>query len=768
MTEFSIEYNPYRVKCCFKKNGKFLNSANKIQAKADSRLQAILSPSTNWSGLAEEIVKTCNDSEIKIVFRGRRIDFDDLKYCIDEYKGSTHFSLEFTDCKNDNDIISELDGIFSDIKGKNLPQFSKVDENGRNIFTAYEESKNGRFEVSVIATMSSGKSTLINSLLHTELLPSENRACTATIAQILDNDDMDHYEAECLNSEREVIYPRTNVTLENIKQFNADEAVRYINIEGSIPAIPSDKIRLCLRDTPGPNNSRNENHGAITRSIIKDSNAVVLYVMNAENFAIKDDKNLLQDIASEMKRSGKQSRDRFIFVLNKCDVLDEEKGETVELFLRDVRDYLKGFGIIDPILIPTSAELALLIRKTWKGEKLSRKQENAKNGNIDRFISDPRLHFEKYATLTPSIREKLANQVERSCETEDKEEQEAIIHSGIPAVEETITEYIEKYAYPIKVYDAIHDIVAILEELDMKSKFDNSIAEDSDRLEKVREQIALAKKKHDDGNALYGKFKSEIEAFSIDDSVNEKNEIFRLESELSEITEQYSDLDKVDKDDAINLIEHFKKTITEYQSECECRLRRAIEDELFKKCSDMLSTYKNMVRGILEEIEIDGFDFGKLSEFSSLNISGVDDVMKRNESVRMKTETRTKKNPEREGFFGWLKFWKPWEITYEVKVKDGINVNVKKVILDSIGTFRFSISQNISNMLAQARQQVTTYKDIFNKNIDKLEDGIGKVLKQLEAETKESSQIESRVKENKELSQWVTETEKRIRTILDF
>lgn len=91
------------------------------------------------------------------------------------------FSLKFEETKNDADIIGELDRIFEEIKARRLSDFEKKNSEGKDIFDAYEEVKNGIFEVSVIATMSSGKSTLINSLLHTELLPSENKACTAIL-----------------------------------------------------------------------------------------------------------------------------------------------------------------------------------------------------------------------------------------------------------------------------------------------------------------------------------------------------------------------------------------------------------------------------------------------------------------------------------------------------------------------------------------------------------------------------------------------------------
>lgn len=371
MTNFSIEYNPYLVNCIFKKNGKVLNEKSKIGAKANQRLQVLLGESVNWKGLLDEIACACDDDEIKIFFKGRKIDFEDLQYTINLYKGPVKFELDFEQTKNDADLIGELDGIFNDIKEKGLPEFSKKNDEGKDIFEAYEEVKNGIFEVSVIATMSSGKSTLINSLLHTELLPSENAACTATICRILDNDNMDNYEAECYAADHKtIVYPRREITINDMKGYNTDEKVTYIDIEGSIPAIPSDKIRLCLRDTPGPNNSGNTNHERLTKTIIKKTNAVILYVMNAENMEANDDKQLLTDISDEMKRAGKQSRDRFIFVINKCDALDEEKGETLDTILDKARDYLKRFGIIDPTLIPTSAKLALLIRKIEMGKSL--------------------------------------------------------------------------------------------------------------------------------------------------------------------------------------------------------------------------------------------------------------------------------------------------------------------------------------------------------------------------------------------------------------
>lgn len=767
MTNFSIEYNPYLVNCIFKKNGKVLNEKSKIGAKANQRLQVLLGESVNWKGLLDEIACACDDDEIKIFFKGRKIDFEDLQYTINLYKGPVKFELDFEQTKNDADIIGELDGIFNDIKEKGLPEFREKNDEGKDIFEAYEEVKNGIFEVSVIATMSSGKSTLINSLLHTELLPSENAACTATICRILDNDNMDNYEAECYAADHKtIVYPRREITINDMKGYNTDEKVTYIDIEGSIPAIPSDKIRLCLRDTPGPNNSGNTNHERLTKTIIKKTNAVILYVMNAENMEANDDKQLLTDISDEMKRAGKQSRDRFIFVINKCDALDEEKGETLDTILDKARDYLKRFGIIDPTLIPTSAKLALLIRKNRNGEKLTRK-ENVELGSINDFVDNELLHFEKFATLTPTVREELQAQVEKYHEDEESLDLEALIHTGVPAVEGTIREYIEKYAYPMKIKDAIKDIVSILNELDMKTKFEKSIASDSEKLAKVRKQIAEAKKKHDESKVVHDFYKEKISQFKID-TLNVSEKHYVVDKELRKILDPYNGKTEIDKIQADSMISLFQQKLEQYQRECESKLNSEIDNKIFYECEKILNEYTLIIQSILASIEIEGFDFKKISKFSKIEIPNVYNIKVRNEKIRYRKETRWKDNPEREGFFGFFKFWEPWQIPYTVSVKDGIDVNVWNIVSNIMSVFSNSIKENISSMFGQAEKQIEEYKKMFNNNIDVLGNEISKILEQLDKDTQKSDELKKRVEANQELAFWVSEKEREINELLRF
>ena len=768
MTNFSIEYNPYLVKCIFKLNGKVLNSNNRIGAKSNERLQILLGELGNWKGLLREIDNRCDDDKILLHFKGRKIDYDDLRYTLQLYPEKEKFQLSFEEVsKNDNNIIAALDKIFAEIKEKNIPEFKVPNKDGKDIFAAYEEVKNGIFEVSVIATMSSGKSTLINALLHTELLPSANDACTATIARILDNDDMDGYEAECYAAdEKTIIHRRSIVDAEKLEKYNSDKNVAYIDIEGNIPAIDSDKIRLCLRDTPGPNNSRDENHGRLTQSIIKRTNAVVLYIINATNNGVKDDKALLQSIAAEMARAGKQSRDRFIFVINKCDELDEEKGETIEKLLQNTREYLKECGITEPTLIPTSARLALLVRKDRNHEHLSRKEKKELD-QVEDFVENELLHFEKYATLTPTVREYLQKQVDKYHENEDDWDLEAVIHSGVPAVEQTIKEYIDKYAYPIKINDAITDIVRILDELDMRAKFAESLAKDEKKLEQVRGQIDQAQKKHQDSESVYQDFKSKIENLEIE-GINEEDEKFAVERQLEVITKAHCGLGYVDKAEADRLILEFQGDLEVLQRKCEQNLNREIDLNIFQKCNVILENYAELVRSILGNIEIEGYDFQRINSFERIRISNINDLKLKNQHDRFRTETRWKDNPAREGFWGFFKFWEPKEISYTVQVKDGVDVDVDNIIISIMDDFTESLKDNISSMFEQANRQMKGYKETFKSNIDSLKSEIEKILFELSEKTKQSEVLKKEVEKNRKKANWVAQEEEKIRNLLTF
>ena len=99
--------------------------------------------------------------------------------------------------------------------------------------------------------------------------------------------------------------------------------------------------------------------------LAESSKPLVLYVLNATQLAINDDNALLTEVAESMKVGGKQSKDRYIFVLNKLDSFKAGEDD-INSVIQNARTYLADKGIENPNIYPASALTALEIRSDFK------------------------------------------------------------------------------------------------------------------------------------------------------------------------------------------------------------------------------------------------------------------------------------------------------------------------------------------------------------------------------------------------------------------
>lgn len=150
------------------------------------------------------------------------------------------------------------------------------------------------FDVIVVATMSAGKSTVINALIGKELLHSANEATTATIAQITDNDAMPigEFIGRRFDKSGNEVNGLQKVSLETLKEWNSLPDTKLIQLEGNVIGIHErENVRLVITDTPGPNNNQDTEHARTTMQHIQDSvrNPLILYILNATQLGTNDD-----------------------------------------------------------------------------------------------------------------------------------------------------------------------------------------------------------------------------------------------------------------------------------------------------------------------------------------------------------------------------------------------------------------------------------------------------------------------------------------------
>ena len=506
MKNVSISYNPYKLTTHITVDEMELaeNSELRERSADGNRLQ-------EWvEDLPDMLLKEFNDNKFAVSFHGTIMDYEDLKEVLDEAQEQHKFwyHLKWEKAQEAADKEKLIDEVFREIQNGPFEEL-KSDE----IKTAFQNAKSKDFEVCVVATMSAGKSTLINAMLGKELMPSKAEACTAMITRIKDVDRLkDSFRAEVYRKGRiSESYEKLNYS--TMERLNEDDTVDEVRVYGNMPFVSSDELSLVLVDTPGPNNARDDSHEEVQQNALgKSSKALVLYIMTNE-YGTDDDEITLRRVANTMSVGGKQSKDRFLFVVNKMDSRNKNDGSTEET-LDQVREYLKAQGINNPNLFPVAALPALNIRRVEK-EKVDEDIEEETEYLIRKLNRNEQLHLEKYASLPGNEKEDIEEQL-KEIRKEWKEKvgekyenpQEALIHTGIISIEAAIRQYVEKYAKTARIKNLVDTFAHVMEELDYNEKAKIQL----ERYQEKRDEISRKIEEENLNLHNYGKASSDAEA----------------------------------------------------------------------------------------------------------------------------------------------------------------------------------------------------------------------------------------------------------------
>lgn len=306
------------------------------------------------------------------------------------------------------------------------------------------EEKN-KVSVKVFATMSSGKSTLINGLLQQKLMPSANLACTAKITKIVDRgQEKDDFSVRAYTKEDEtLLYSTSDPDYATMQMINKDTTVEYVQINKKIPFNKSEKINLSIVDTPGPNNSRNIDHEEIMSKELENLyGSIVIYIINATQFGINDDAEVLKKLHSKVTLYPTNST-KVIFVVNKMDQIDTNE-EDIGEFLENVKEYLEDHEFRNPQIYPVSSLTALNIRTLLQTPNINEDDDEiySTRALIRKLNRNKDLHLETYSypsisSMSFRASSKIAIELQNAEENNDKIGQ-ALIHSGIRNIEESI------------------------------------------------------------------------------------------------------------------------------------------------------------------------------------------------------------------------------------------------------------------------------------------------------------------------------------------
>lgn len=627
MKEMLIKYNPYRLETTILVDGDAPQQKSKLNF-ADRRLQ-------EWiEELPEIIFEEYRTRQFKITFHGTVLDYEDIESMKNEAKkDGFNIELEHIPAKEVADKENSISEIFDEIQRGPFAELKQPD-----VVKAFNMAKSSDFEVNVVATMSAGKSTLINSLLRQKLMPAKQEACTATITEIKDTDG-DCFVAKVYNADGELIQTYPELTFEIMEKLNGDPNVSKIRAEGNIPFVESEDVSLVLIDTPGPNNSRDPEHKAATyRMLSESSKAVVLYILNATQLAVNDDYNLLSHVADSMRVGGRQSRDRFIFVVNKLDEFKQGE-DSVDAALNKVRDYLKDNGIENPNVYPASALTALEIRTLLtEGNNKFDYAVGMANLKVQMFNEVEEMHFETKAPLTPSVRGQLEMRLSEARNNGDAKG-EALIHCGIVPIEMAIQMYVQKYAKTAKIRNIVDTFSKRLESAKSFETTKKEIAENQDKHKEILANIEKIERKLASGEEAKS-FKARIDKINYDSEIKKlANEI--VKSAQKKVTEQLASAEnRMDKKEAKQVCERFARFTENLRAEIQVKLEELITNHVTKNANDLLEEYRKKIAELAQDVNIGGIAIDPF-EIMKGSIEGLSDI-----NVIMSEAEKTEKNWE--------------------------------------------------------------------------------------------------------------------------
>ena len=754
MKTVKIKYNPYLLKTDITIDGKEPQSNSSLHF-GKQRMQ-------EW---AEKFVKIFideyRDANVTMEFTGSLDDYNDLKETIEASSDIINVAKWSHNCIQDvEEVEKEVIKIFNEI------QQGPVDKlKDQVIIDSFKQATSAQFCINVVATMSAGKSTLINALLGKKLMPMAQMATTATIVRIIASNS-EYFSAIAKNQKDEEVAREENISYETMKAWNSDERISSIDIYGPIPCVNNVGMRLVLIDTPGPNNSRDERHKAMTYGMLESSEkSLVLFVINATTEGTDDESALMDYVSECMKNGGKQSRDRYIFAVNKLDTYDPENDSVAEV-LAAVKKTLDKRDIVEPNLFPAAALPCLQIR-----DKEIKKRELRSYESL--IEESDEFKFDEYYQLNHlpvSSRIRLENSNNEYSETE--------LHTGIPSIEEAIRLYVNKYARTMKVRDLVDSFNQRLKSLKAVAEFEKQLRDNKEEKERLLSEIATMEEQISSGQSATN-YKELID--NVDTSKTIQSEVNKLSSFLTRIdklTHSYDNRTKVPKYEAERIVEDLESKREDMIEQLESRLS-SIYNNCFKSSYEMIiNQYRQKLSKLGFKTSDDQFEFNPI-DFIGEELYDIDSVLRRAtyEKDEGRYVSRTEKytvkqersifNPKR--WFGDKYYYETKERTvreWEANIVEYVNMST--VVESYFEPLYEEIVSAKSAIVEHITDETKRLKETLKKQIKEVEKILAEKLNEVRKRVSDADRTQKEIEEQESNLKWMNGIITRVNNLINY
>lgn len=763
MKKVNIVYNPFLLTTVITVDGKKPRENSSLDFNKQ-RLQ-------EWAEkLPKILLDEYRDKNVSIEFTGTLDDFMDLKEILNANKCLVQFD-DFIHHRTPDveEVEKEVIKIYNDIKQGPVAALKD-----NNITEAFQEALRSEFAINVVATMSSGKSSLINALLGSYLMPVSEMATTATIVRIIAT-NQESYSGIAFNSAGEELYREKDLSIEIMKKWNDDSAISSIDIYGPIPCVDNVGMRLVLIDTPGPNNSRDENHKKLTYEMLAESEkSLVLFVMNATQLNIDNEAEFLDYVCKCMKEGGKQSRDRFIFAVNKLDMFQPKNGDKIVVALNSVKEGLDERDIIDPNIFPVTSLTALEIR-TDDEDPVAVDIFRRRCSKGDEF------HFEtyyQYNHLPLPSRSRLSALVKGEHQLDSIE-----LHTGIPSIEEAIRLYVNKYARTIKVKDLVDAFNQRLTELKAEAELLEHIQNNKEEKSRLDSEISKIQKEIESGKSAK-EYAYLIDNIDVKDDVKDEMEsiVGTLQKRIDDIVKSYNSNTKMPREEALRDVRNVEKDKKDIQSQLEARITKLFEKTFKRTYDQIMEVYKNRLSKLGYQSSDHIFSLN-VADFIGQEIYNIDSIV-RNSTNRVDEGYDKTVSKSREVWTGgykinWIWDRKNWgskrkimkteHYTEKVHIPVMVDyVNMRQVVEEFFTPMQVELIQLESEIPAQLEKQATDLKKNLKTELSKVDKLLNKKLQDVKDRMNTSNHTAAQIAEQEKQLEWMRGIITRVNKLIKY
>lgn len=646
----------------------------------------------------------------------------------------------------------------------------------------YSEIDAEEFRIVFTGTYSSGKSSTINALIGKDLLPTATGTCTAKICRVVHD-----FNAKCLatvkyeynGSEKVFACETAEEAQDRIRavEDSVEEIEVYTDLTVLYPSDIQSDFKIVIVDTPGTDSATGndtekfedeakrlskKSHIELTKEILGSKQKEMVVLVSGEKFENENIVDILDIIEESAENDEGAFNDRFLFVMNMCDALSySNEGETLDNYIKNFITNIKKVpnsarvrNIVNPRVFPITSGAALAVvngcvKKPEMAEGMTKKAElygyykdfcekvyyyspADLESNFKQKIEEIKSHYPNYRNYCldkhSAVSEATKYGYKKKLDGELSIPERVLIHSGVPALESAIQEYIKSYAYPIKVRqllgcfkDILKELVSLnrteQKELDDAKKFysDAVSAREKTEKEKVQEEERQA--------ALVGiKAKMENAKGKVDQIKETVPEINGIRSSFygikNSIAGKVAGRKEVLKSEGDTIIADISARIDSLLGQ----INDTVREVKAKKREATNDLYKEFI-SYLEELENTGLM--RNGCFSLKDTVAYKKIIDKNSFKEAEETTRLESNPKKQYIeFGYgignffSSIGRAWRTRKEPATIDRTYINIEKYISDNVNPIEAEIDRYVEKLKTDYQSDIRSLKDDTKRRVD--------------------------------------------------